>query len=80
MRFLQEVPLARYVPYPTLVASVTFAALHMESAIRRSSSSTSFTSRPQKETEVLIVNVAGAFFLLVSTATNVFLWHCWVRT
>nr|CAB3258799.1 protein RIC1 homolog [Phallusia mammillata] len=63
VRFLQEVSMARYVPYPTLVASVTLTALHMESAVRRSSSSTSFC-RPQRETEVLIINVAGRLLLL----------------
>ncbi|XP_078485416.1 guanine nucleotide exchange factor subunit RIC1 isoform X1 [Ciona intestinalis] len=64
LRYLQEVSMARYVHYPTMVASVTLTALHMESPMRRSSSSSSFSSRGNRETEVLIVNVAGRLLLL----------------
>ena len=57
LRSLQEISMARFVPYPTLVVSVTMSALHMESTTRRSTSSA--YSRPARETEVIIVNVAG---------------------
>uniref|UniRef100_H2Y572 Protein RIC1 homolog n=1 Tax=Ciona savignyi TaxID=51511 RepID=H2Y572_CIOSA len=63
LRHLQEVSMARYVHYPTMVASVTLTALHMETAMRRSSTSL-MTSRGGRETEGLIVNVAGRLLLL----------------
>ncbi|XP_076812515.1 guanine nucleotide exchange factor subunit RIC1-like isoform X1 [Clavelina lepadiformis] len=63
LTFLQDMSLNRYVRYPTLVASVTMSSLHIESATRRSSSSASAGTRPQKETEVIMVNVAGRLLL-----------------
>ena len=58
LRSLQEISMARFVSYPTLVVSVTMSALHMENTSRRSTSS-AYSSRPARETEVIIFNVAG---------------------
>ena len=53
---LQDILLARYVAYPVLVVSITMTTLHMDWSGRRQHDS--------KESETLIINVAGRLLIL----------------
>lgn len=48
--------MARYVAYPSLVVSITMTTLHMDWSGRR--------QRDSKESETLIINVAGRLLIL----------------
>jgi len=78
LRSLQEISMARFVPYPTLVVSVTMTALHMESATRRSTST--YSSRPARETEVIIVNVAGYSQFFQTFFSRIFIFLAFQRS
>ena len=52
----QDILLARYVAYPSLVVSITMTTLHMDWSGRR--------QRDNKESETLIINVAGRLLIL----------------
>ena len=54
--FFQDILLARYVAYPSLVVSITMTTLHMDWSGRR--------QRDSKESETLIINVAGRLLIL----------------
>ena len=73
---LQDIMIACYVPYPTLVVSVTMASLHMESSSsRRASTAQPPPATPPRETKVIIVNVAGTM-----TACYIDIVHKWFRS
>ena len=52
----KDILLARYVAYPSLVVSITMTTLHMDWSGRR--------QRDSKESETLIINVAGRLLIL----------------
>ena len=61
---LQDIYLARYVAYPSLVVSITMTTLHMDWSGRRQAS--------HKESETLIINVAGRLLILHRTPEEEF--------
>lgn len=61
---LQDIYLARYVAYPSLVVSITMTTLHMDWSGRR--------QETHKESETLIINVAGRLLILHRTPEEEF--------